>query len=187
MTLLILGVALWCAAHFVKTAMPAQRAALGARYGEGPVRGVVSALLFASLVMMIIGYRGADVVDIWYPPSFTVHINNLMMLVAVGLLGASHSKGNAKRYVRHPMLLGTAVWAVAHLLVNGDLASAILFAGMLAWALLTIVLINKREGAWVKPAPGPRKKDYILVAITLVVFAVFAWLHTLAGVSPFAR
>ncbi len=185
MTLLILGVALWCAAHFLKTAMPARRAALGAQYGESRVRGAVSILLFASLAMMIIGYRGAEIVDVWYPPPFLTHLNNLMMLIAVGLYGASHSKGNAKRYVRHPMLLGTVVWAAAHLLVNGDLASLILFGGMLAWAALSIQLINKRDGEWVKPEPAPRKKDFILVAITLVVFGVFAGIHGLIGPSPF--
>lgn len=185
MTLLILGVALWSAAHFFKPAMPARRAALTAKLGEGPSKGLMAAVILASVAMMVIGYQQADFVDVWYPPSFMVHINNLLMLIAVGLYGASHSKGNAKRYVRHPMLVGTIVWAVAHLLVNGDLASVILFGGLLIWAALSIALINKRDGAWVKPAPAPRKKDVILVGITVAVFVVIAGLHMLAGVSPF--
>lgn len=185
MTLLILGLALWSAAHFFKTLMPAQRAALTARLGEGPSKGLMAALIVISVVMMVIGYQRAEPTDLWYPPGFMFHLNSLAMLIAVGLFGAAHSKGNAKRYVRHPMLVAVIVWAAAHLIVNGDAPSVILFGGLVAWAWVSIILINKRDGEWVKPAPAPRKKDFILVAITLVVFAAFAGLHTLAGVSPF--
>jgi uncharacterized membrane protein len=185
MTILILGLALWYAAHFFKPAMPAQRAAMTASMGEKPARGVMAALILGSVALMVIGYKQADFDPVWNPPAMLTHINNLMMLIAVGLYGASHSKGNAKRYVRHPMLVGTAVWAVAHLLVNGDVASIVLFGAMLVWAVVSISFINKRDGEWVKPAPGPRKKDFILVGITLVVFGVITVLHSLAGVSPF--
>lgn len=185
MTLLILGLALWSAAHFFKPAMPAQRTALTAKLGEGRSKGLIAVLILASVVMMVIGYQQAEATGVWYPPSFMVHINNLLMLIAIALFGAAHSKGNAKRYVRHPMLLSVIVWAAAHLIVNGDLASAILFGGMLIWAVASIILINSRKEAWVKPAPAHRKKDFILLAITLVVFGAVVGLHMLAGVSPF--
>jgi len=39
------------------------------------------------------------------------------------------------RVTRHPFLWGVAIWAVGHLLVNGDRASIVLFGGMLILAV----------------------------------------------------
>ena len=61
------------------------------------------------------------------------------------------------------MLTGVLVWAFAHLLVNGDLASLILFGWMAVWALASMALINAREPAWVAPAPGAWSGDLRLL------------------------
>jgi len=74
---------------------------------------------------------------------------------------------------------------VAHLLVNGDLASIILFGGLLAWAVLEVIIINRAEPVWNRPQPGEAKKDVLLVVITLVSFVVIAAIHAWLGVWPF--
>ncbi len=163
---------------------PAQRAALHDRLGENPYKGVYSLLVLASLVLMVIGYRGADYVPVYAPPTWGLHLNNLLMVIAVALFGASHSKGNAKRFVRHPQLSAVTVWGVAHLLANGDLASVILFGGLAVWAVVAMIGTNRRDGPWVKPAPAPLKKDLILVAITIVLFVVIVVLHGWLGPWP---
>lgn len=184
MTLLILGVLLWWIVHSFPIFGHPQRQALVARMGENPYKGVYSLLILASVVLMVIGYRGADYVHVYAPPSWGLHLNNLLMVIAVALFGASHSKGNAKRFVRHPQLSAVTVWGVAHLLANGDLASVILFGGLAVWAVVAMVGTNRRDGAWVKPAPAPLKKDLILVAITLVLFVVIVVLHGWLGRWP---
>jgi len=70
------------------------------------------------------------------------------------------------------------------LLVNGDLASVLLFGGMLIWAVLSVILINRSQ-EWVRPEPGDPKKDKLLVIITVVSFIVITVIHALLGVSPF--
>lgn len=185
MTLLILGLALWWATHLFPIVARPTRDGLVAGIGEGPYKGVYSLVSLGAIVLMVIGYQNAAFTNLWFPPAWTTHLNNLLMLVSVALLGASHSKGNAKRFVRHPMLLSVAVWAVAHLLVNGDLASLILFGGVGAWAVVAIYATNARDGAWVRPEPKPVKKDLILVGITIVAFLVISAIHFWLGVSPF--
>jgi uncharacterized membrane protein len=185
MTLLILGLALWWVSHMFPLVARPRRDAVVARIGEGPWKGLFSLVSLAAIALMVIGYQNAAFVNVWFPPVWGVHLNNLLMLIAVGLLGASHSKGNAKRFVRHPMLLSVVVWAIAHLLVNGDLASLVLFGGTGVWAVFAIFATNARDGAWVKPEPKPVKKDLILVGITLVAFSVFSGIHAWLGVWPF--
>ena len=66
--LLILGVALWWAAHLFKRIRPAQRAAMG-----NGGKGAVAAALVASILLMIFGYRMTGFIQVWAPPTFLIH------------------------------------------------------------------------------------------------------------------
>ena len=109
------------------------------------------------------------------------------MFFAIMLLGAGSSKGisRIKQYVRHPMLMGVVVWAVGHLLANGDIRSLILFGGMLIWAVVSMITINRREGAWVKPSEiAGVKREGILLVITVVVYLVLFMTHRFFAGMP---
>ncbi|MDA3858776.1 MAG: NnrU family protein [Roseovarius sp.] len=179
MIYLILGVALWVAAHLFKRVAPDLRARMG-----NAGKALVAVGVLAGLGLMIVGYKQAEVVNLWYPPTWTVHLNNLLMLVAVFVYGMSATTGRLRGRMRHPQLTAVKIWAVAHLLVNGDLASVVLFGGLLGWAVLEVIVINRAQD-WVRPEPGPAKKDIILVIITLVMFVVIAGIHMWLGVRPF--
>ncbi|MEO9684685.1 MAG: NnrU family protein [Tateyamaria sp.] len=182
MTILILGIILWIAAHYFKRLAPDIRAGMG----KGG-RPLIAGLIVASVLAMIFGYKWAPVIPVWSPPGFMVHINNLAMLIAFFVYGMSATTGRLRGKLRHPQLTAVKIWAVAHLLVNGDLASILLFGGMLTWAIGSVVLINKSEPDWQRPVPGEAKKDIILVVITLVMFSVVAAIHIWAGPWPFPR
>ncbi|CAN5699492.1 NnrU family protein [soil metagenome] len=187
MALLIIGLSLWIAAHGFKRALPKARAGLDARLGAGRAKGVIALLIVLSVVLMVLGYRSAPFVALYTPPGWGVHLNNLAMIGAVALLGAGRSKGRARSLLRHPMLAGVAVWGAAHLLVNGTLAALVLFGGLAAWALGAMALVNAREPAWTRPAPGPISGDIRLLVIALVLYAVITAVHVWLGVWPFPR
>jgi uncharacterized membrane protein len=183
MTLLIAGLVLWTAAHYFKRLMPAQRAAMG-----NAGKGVVAVALLGSVVLMVLGYRAADFVSVWTPPAFLMHVNNTLMLFALWVYGSSAAKG-AKAWpadrIRHPQLTGFKIWAVAHLLVNGDLASILLFGGLLAWAVGEVILINRAEPDWTPPAKAGMATKVRLAVITLVLYGLIAGVHIWLGVWPF--
>ncbi|GAA6191709.1 NnrU family protein [Phaeobacter sp. NW0010-22] len=178
--LLILGVVLWWAAHFFKRVAPAQRAAMG-----NAGKGAVTAVLLVSIVLMIVGYRATDFIHIWSPPSFMVHINNLLVLIAIWMMSPAAKKGLLLNKVRHPMLAGFKAWATAHLLVNGDLASIILFGGLLGWAVVQVIVINKSEPNWTPGKPGTLAKDGMFFVASIVLMAIIGYIHGLVGPSPF--
>jgi uncharacterized membrane protein len=186
-SILILGLVVWTAAHLFKRAAPDARSGLGAALGAGPSRGVMALAILAGLLLIIVGYRRAPFVPVYDPPSWGIHLNNLLMFVAVALMGAGQSKGRARALLRHPMLTGVLVWALAHLLVNGDQASLVLFGWMAVWAVASMALINAREPAWVRPVPGPWTGDLRLVLIAAVIYAVIATVHTWLGYWPFPQ
>lgn len=179
MILLILGVVLWIGAHSIRRVAPDLRA----RMGEDRGRGMIALAVLVSIVLMIFGYRMADGPVWWGPSAATVGINNLLVLLGFYFFAASGMKTRIGRAVRHPMLIGFVLWAVAHILVNGDLPSLILFGGLLAWALWEIA-----GGTNPAPAEGdtpPVKKDLMALAGGIVVFAVAAMIHWWIGYYPF--
>ncbi len=182
MTLLIAGVALWWAAHLFKRLAPGVRQSLGAK--GYPVMAVA---ILASVVLMVLGYRAADGAVYWGREPMLVGINNLLMVVAFYFYAASAAK-DVKIWlgtkVRHPQLTGFSIWAAAHLLVNGDTPSFILFGGLLAWAIVEILLINAQEGPWERPERAPVKKEIVAVVVTCVMVSVVMAIHFALGVTP---
>jgi uncharacterized membrane protein len=180
MTLIVLGLALWWAAHLFKRLAPGPRARLG-----DAGKGLVAVGVVASIVLMVIGYRGVEHIDLWYPPAFLIHVNNLLMLFAVYLYAASGMRTRITRVIRHPQLTAVKTWAVAHLLVNGDLASVILFGGLLAWAVVEVILINRAEPRGALPEPAPIGKEIGAIVGAVVVTGAIGWVHNWLGVWPF--
>lgn len=181
MVILILGVALWWAAHLFKRVAPEKRAAIGEKG-----KGIFAVLLVVSVILMIVGYRMADGPFWWGPSAPLKGINNLLMLGAFWCFAADGMKSGLARRIRNPQLTGVSLWAVAHLLVNGDLPSFILFGGLLLWALVEMVVLNRANPNW-QPSTQPiiwRKEAMALVG-ALVVMVVIGLIHSWLGYNPF--
>lgn len=180
MLLLLLGILLWCAGHGWKRLAPASRA----RFGDKG-KGIAALAIGAGLLLMIFGYRWAPFIPVWTPPAVMTHINNLLMLAAMFLFFVGGAKGKIAQKFRHPQLTAVKTWAVAHLIVNGDLASILLFGAMLAWAVAEVVVINRAEPAWTPPAEVRKNGDIMAAVIGAVAFAVVAGIHVWFGLYPF--
>lgn len=177
---LLLGIALWWGAHLFKRVLPERRAALGDA-GKGYVAGA----LLLSIVLMVIGYRRTPPVEIWTPPAFLTHINNLLVVAAFYLMSPAPKKGRLFYTWRHPMLTGFGLWALAHLLVNGDLTAIVTFAGLGAWALVAMQVINAAEPEWSPNPQGEWKWEGIGLAGAVVLTLVVGLIHGWIGPWPF--
>ncbi|GAB4287420.1 MAG: NnrU family protein [Roseovarius sp.] len=173
---LVLGVALWSAAHLLKRLAPGLRAAMG-----DAGRAALALALMASVVLMVVGYRMADGAVFWSRTPMLAGINNLLMLVAVYMFAAAGMRTALARRMRHPMLGAVKLWALAHLLVNGDVPSLVLFGGLLAWAVAEVILINRAEPDWTPPPPAPARKEALAALGAAVVYAGIAAIHAWLG------
>ncbi|SFG46176.1 NnrU protein [Palleronia marisminoris] len=186
MALLILGLALWIAGHVFKRVAPGTRAAMQARI-DNASKGVFAVVLVIALILMVIGYRSADFIPVYMPPKWTVHLVDLLMIVAIALFGLGSSKSSLRGKIRHPQLTGLALWAALHLTVNGDLASIVLFGVLLVWALGEMALLNATTP---RPEPyteGSTKGTIRLLVISLILYAVITSVHAWLGYWPFPR
>ena len=179
---LILGVILWVDGHLWRRVFPGLSERLGKM--AYPASAIT---IIVSVVLMVIGYRSASFIPVWSTPEFFTHINNLLVLFAfyVYLMtatkpGTAFVMGN----VKNPQLTGFKIWALAHLLVNGDLASIILFGGLLAWAVIEVIVI-KRYGEKFDRSKAKITSPLVHLGLVAVVFTIVAAVHVWLGVNPF--
>jgi uncharacterized membrane protein len=191
MTYLIAGLVLFLGVHSTRIFANDWRNQTLARMGEKPFKGIYALLSLAGFVLLVWGYGQArqQGVMLWNPPTAMRHIAALLMLLSFVLLAAAYVPGNQiKAQLHHPMVLGTKVWALAHLLANGSLADTVLFGSFLLWAVVLFAASRRRDRReqTVYPA-GTVGKTAVTVIAGIVAWAVFAfWLHrVLIGVSPF--
>lgn len=192
MALLILGLVLFLGVHSVRLVAPDWRTRQVARLGEGPWKGLYSIASAIGLALVIWGFGLARAHPMmWYAtPLWLHHLNALMTLLAFVLVAAAYVPRNQlKPWFGHPMLAGTAIWALGHLLATGNLRDVLLFGGFLIWAAMDFVVSRRRDRSSDERAKrGTLTGTVMTVAVGVVAWAVFAfWLHArLIGVSPFA-
>lgn len=187
MSILVIGLVLFLGVHSLRMIAPAARDSVIARLGEGPYKGIYALASGIGFILIAWGFARAssDFGLVYVPAAWLRHVTMALMLVALILAVASVlPPGRIKRAVRHPLLIGAVIWAVAHLFVNGDLAGLVLFGAFLVWAVVDLFAQASRPVA-VPAAPSPTS-DVVAVVAGTALYALLVWrLHAwLFGVSP---
>lgn len=185
---LILGIIIFLGIHSVRMVAPGWRDQQLETRGENGWKGIYSLVSAVGLGLIIWGFMQArpDAAFFYEPPAFMRHIAYALIWIAfVALAASSFPAGKIKAMLKHPMITGVKVWAFAHLLVNGDLASIILFGSFLAWTVWNRIAVKRRGDP--TPAAGPVINDVKSVVAGTVIYVIFAfWAHEwLIGISPF--
>ncbi len=192
LAILVAGLAIFIASH-VFVAQRALRGDVIKAVGETSYKlifSVVSAIGIGLIVWGFSSYRAAGYIAIWSPPLWTRHLALALMWPATILVTAAYIPGEIKRRLGHPMLAGIKLWAVAHLLANGDLGSMALFAGILGWAVYDRASLRYRSdsGGPSIPVGGWRNDVMAIIVGTLVYLALTFVFHPLViGVPAFSR
>jgi uncharacterized membrane protein len=143
------------------------RDALTGRIGQGPYMSLFALASVAGLVWL--GFAFAQTRDapgnqvLWDIAPVTHGLQFVLQFLAVLFIVLGLSTPNPTsvrqegaldrpdvvrgmlRITRHPFLWGVAIWALGHLLVNGDAASIVLFGSMLVLALFGTASIDAKR------------------------------------------
>lgn len=187
MAILILGLVIFLGGHAF-TMLRGPRNALVAQFGTGGYKAAYTVVALIGLALIFWGYglyRNSGYIPVWEPPRGLSHLSLLLMIPAFIALAASGPPGEIKRRLKHPMITAVKIWAVAHLIANGDLGSMILFTSFLAWGVMARISMKKRDiaaGGSVAASisPGWKRQDTIAVAAGVLAYVAFVfWLHPL--------
>ncbi|MFM8822122.1 MAG: NnrU family protein [Limnohabitans sp.] len=208
MTWLIIGLILFLGAHSIRMVADDWRTQAIASWGEKPFKGVYSLLALVGFYAMVTGYAEArlQTVALWTPPIATRHVSVLLMLFASVLMAAAYvPRNHLKMRMGHPMVLSVKVWALAHLLANGNLADVVLFGSFLVWSVFNFKAARARDRAAAPEAlrlqadgaentnavPGDQPIANttatlltVLIGVALWALVVFYLQVQLVGVSP---
>jgi uncharacterized membrane protein len=191
MLMLILGLVIFLGLHSSRIFAEDFRSGIIATRGENMWKAIYSVLSIAGFVLIVYGYGDTRLapITLWNPPVWTRHVAALLTLVAFIMLAAAYiPKNPIKAKLAHPMLLGTKVWAAAHLLANGNVSDVLLFGSFLIWAILCFRAAKKRDrAAGATYQSGPALTLFATVGLGILLWAAFAfYLHTAwIGVKPF--
>jgi uncharacterized membrane protein len=190
LAILVLGLVLFLGGHVLVTIRD-RRAALITRFGEGSYKALFSLVALVALILIGIGfaqYRASGWINVWYPPAWTRHLTIALMWPAAVLVVAAYIPGRIKTALKHPMLAGVKLWALAHLIANGDLGSIILFGSILAWAVFDRISLKRRTDPGGPPIPvGGLTNDVLAVIVGTIVYLALAFVFhpVLIGVPVF--
>ncbi|QRI65767.1 NnrU family protein [Shinella sp. PSBB067] len=192
MTLLIAGLVLFIVTHLLRPVAPGLRnagiAALG-KPGWMALHGIVSLVSLALIVYGFINARENDGAMLYFPPAFMTHITlTLMAIASVCLVAGFLPAGHIRTKLKFPILVAIKIWALAHLLSNGESYSVLLFVTILAWAVILRITLKRRiaAGETVLPVFVSAKYDIVSVVVGLALYAaiVFKLHEWLIGVAP---
>ena len=180
MTMLILGIALFLGIHTLAMDR-GPRGRLIARWGLGAYKAAFSLLAAVGLVLIVRGfqfYRADGWIQLWTPPVWTRHLTmTLMWFAFVSLACMNPAPGRVRGWLRHPMLVAVKIWALAHLLANGDLGGLVMFGSFLAWAVVDRIAAKRRGDAGAPRLTSFTAADAVDVGIGTVAYIAMLFLH----------
>ena len=186
MAILLAGVLGWSLIHLMPSVLPGVRVRLREQLGTNGYKLLFTLGILGSLGLIIWGWRSTTP-EFLYHFAFARHITYLLMLLSVACLVAAKSNSHLRAWLRHPQLTGVFIWSAAHLLVNGDSRSLILFGGFALWTVLEMLMVNRRDGKPEKFTGATFKGDLQVVAKTLIAVAVLVALHPYLSGVPLIR
>jgi len=181
MSMLVLGLVIFFIPHSVSIFNSPWRDQMAEKIGEWPWKGVYSVVSIVGFMLIIWGYAEArqSPVILYIPPTWLRHVAMVLLIPVFVLLLAAYMPGRIKTATRHPMLLATKIWALAHLLTNGMLADVVLFGSFLIWAVADRISMKHRTARIIPGALASKANDVIAVVLGLGLYAAFVfWLHT---------
>jgi len=189
MLILVAGILLFLGAH-VFTTLRTARDGLIARLGAGPYKGLHSLVSLVGFGLIIYGfgqYRAGGLIPVWTPPVWARHVTLPLMWLAFVSLGAmGPTPGLIRGLLRHPMLVAIKIWALAHLLVNGDAGGMLLFGSFLAFAVYDRISVKRRGDPGAARHPGLGVGDAIALGVgTLAYVGMIIGHRWIIGVSVF--
>ncbi|HEX2019654.1 MAG TPA: NnrU family protein [Aurantimonas sp.] len=191
MLILVFGLIIFLGIHLLRVVSEPVRERMIERLGEGRYKGTYSALSLVGILLIVYGYGQARIgaVPLWDPPGGLGHLALVLVPIAFVLVASAYAPtGYIKATVRHPMVLGVGLWALAHLLANATVPDLLLFGSFLGWAVIDFISALGRALPGGEPASRRVGGDVAALVIGLVLAALFigglhAWLF---GVAPIA-
>jgi uncharacterized membrane protein len=180
MNRLIIGLVAFFGVHSISLLALSWRNRVAERLGTRAWQGIYSIASLLGFFLLVAGYR-ADRVSaavLYVSPTWFRYVAAVLMLPAFTLALASVLPGRIKARAKHPLLLATMLWSLAHLLTNGNVADVLLFGTFLVWSVVVRLSLDRRPGRPALAVSGSPANDAIAAIGGIALYVTFLlWLH----------
>ncbi|MCP3687314.1 MAG: NnrU protein [Gammaproteobacteria bacterium] len=186
MTTISTGLLIWVVVHLFPSVFSGQRQKLISRIGSNSYQGLFAILIVSSLVLIVMGWRNTVPTQIYLPAEqFRLPAVLLTVVGFIVMVAAKFPATRLKFILRHPQLTGVLIWAIAHLSMNGDSRSLLVFSVIGLWCLVSMFTISRRDGEWLKPTQAASwGQELVVLTIGLIVAATAMYFHQyLSGIA----
>ena len=152
------------------------------KLGEGPYMGLFSVVSLTGILLIIFGYESNS--NFLYSINGKAYIYaKYIMFFSLTLFIAANMPTYIKKYTKHPMSLGIAIWTVLHLMVSPDTTSVILFGSFLAYSFVSVIVAELRDSKSKEVIPKIHYDIFSIVLGIVLTFLAFNFHDYLSGVS----
>jgi uncharacterized membrane protein len=152
------------------------------KLGEGPYMGLFSVVSLTGILLIIFGYESNS--NFLYSINGKAYIYaKYIMFFSLTLFIAANMPTYIKKYTKHPMSLGIAIWTVLHLMVSPDTTSVILFGSFLAYSFVSVIVAELRDSKSKEVIPKIHYDIFSIVLGIVLTFLAFNFHEYLSGVS----
>ncbi len=191
MLVMVIGLVVFFAIHLIPSNTEL-RNGLVVRFGDTGYKAIFSVLSLIGMALIVLGFAKLQMhpgknPQLWVPPLWGRHVALALMLPAMIALVAAYVPSRIHTILKHPMLVAIKIWALAHLLANGDLAGLVLFGSFLAYAVYDRISVRRRGALGpLGTKTGPWFNDVVVLVLGTGLYVVLLlWAHQLLiGVSP---
>jgi uncharacterized membrane protein len=155
---------------------PHLRKKLTDRLGEKQYKLLFRLSILSIVIMGIVGWTQFDNIYFYEPSLLFKRIHLAIMIPVVFLWVVAETPNNFKSFIRHTMLTGMKLWALGHLLANGDLRSMILFISIFIFAILAVIARNRLSPPKERPVT-PIKYDLAVLAGAITLYYLLVTFH----------
>jgi uncharacterized membrane protein len=159
---LVIAALAFCGSHIVLSSTWL-RGSLRDQLGERGFLAVYSLIAVVTFAWLLMAYSHAPTVPLWPRQRWMALVPVVIMPIATILLIAGYTTPNPTtvgmerfaraddpapgilRVTRHPVMWAIGLWAISHLLANGDLRSLLFFGAFGALSLGGTVLIDRKK------------------------------------------
>jgi uncharacterized membrane protein len=161
LSLVISGIA-FCGSHILLSSTRL-RGSLREQLGEYGFLALYSVTALVTFAWYLVAYAHAPTIVLWPTQRWTAFFPVVVMPLATILLVAGYSTPNPTavgmersaraddpapgilRVTRHPVMWAIGLWAISHVIANGDLRSLVFFGAFAALSLGGTVLIDRKK------------------------------------------
>jgi len=161
LSLAFAGIA-FCGSH-VLLSSTALRGSLRDQLGEHGFLAVYSLTALVTFAWFLVAYAHAPTIFLWPRREWTALVPVVVMPLATVLLIAGYTTANPTavgmertarandpapgilRVTRHPVMWAIGLWAISHMIANGDLRSLLFFGAFAVLSLGGTVLIDRKK------------------------------------------